>query len=598
MSKIHEALEKLEALGFPCVPCEPKSKACKVPGWQEKAFNPSDFAANCNIGVRLGADFVDVDLDCNEAVKLAPSLLPPTACQWGRASRPRSHWIYRPKAAMKFQQFKDGTGRVLLELRTGAHQTLAPGSIHPSDEPIEFSTHGPPDQVDSWDLLQTASIIATCSLVMREAWGAGNHHQPAMGLAGVLVKAGVGEKLTLRAVKAMASVSTGVELDDVVAAVISTYKRHKEGSSVAGLKALREAGVSEASLTALAAWLPVSGGDSGAAMAPMGLGVPDWKNRLTPMTEFKKILVPGRKPLLGDWLKTGDSAILFGRSGHGKTLAALSIANAVSTGGSFGEFQAPSPQKVAYIDGELPTNDLQELADKLGLHGDMLIAASEAFLDAGETPDIANEAQQHAIMDTLISHGVRLAIFDNLFSLSLVREFVSNDDPGVVSITKFMARLRAAGIAAIFVHHATKSGKGFAGASRLEVPLDLTIELARKDDLFCVQFLKHRGRRAPKAFALELIASDEALNFMPVGATSMLSALDWLPALLRAVEPGSAIRKLAEFLKWPKSTVSDRLHQLAALGLVVKAKGGYRRTEAGEMKLTSLLSAADAADCL
>jgi hypothetical protein len=47
----------------------------------------------------------DVDLDCTEAVVLAPAFLPPTHAVFGRKSKPRSHYLYRiadpePKATI------------------------------------------------------------------------------------------------------------------------------------------------------------------------------------------------------------------------------------------------------------------------------------------------------------------------------------------------------------------------------------------------------------------------------------------------------------------------------------------------------------------
>jgi Bifunctional DNA primase/polymerase, N-terminal len=50
-----------------------------------------------NVGVQLGASsrgLTDIDLDCPEALKLAPYFLPETNSIFGRASKPRSHLLY------------------------------------------------------------------------------------------------------------------------------------------------------------------------------------------------------------------------------------------------------------------------------------------------------------------------------------------------------------------------------------------------------------------------------------------------------------------------------------------------------------------------
>jgi Bifunctional DNA primase/polymerase, N-terminal/Primase C terminal 1 (PriCT-1) len=111
--------------------------------WQTRPYrDPAAFAQHPgNLGVQLGhasGGLVDVDLDCPEAVDLAPQHLPFTPAKFGRASKPRSHWLYYasgPTPAKKFYCDK----KVIIELR-GDHstgyggQTAFPPSIHPSGE--------------------------------------------------------------------------------------------------------------------------------------------------------------------------------------------------------------------------------------------------------------------------------------------------------------------------------------------------------------------------------------------------------------------------------------------------------------------------------
>jgi hypothetical protein len=64
-------------------------------------------------------------------------------------------------------------------------------------------------------------------------------------------------------------------------------------------------------------------------------------------------LIP-RKKLLGDWFCEGDLGFIFAFRGIGKTWLALAIAQALSTGGKLGDWQALAPVKVLYLDGEMP----------------------------------------------------------------------------------------------------------------------------------------------------------------------------------------------------------------------------------------------------
>ena len=40
-------------------------------------------------------NIVDIDLDCMEAIKLAPYFLPATSMKYGRQSNPTSHWLFK-----------------------------------------------------------------------------------------------------------------------------------------------------------------------------------------------------------------------------------------------------------------------------------------------------------------------------------------------------------------------------------------------------------------------------------------------------------------------------------------------------------------------
>src|SRR5687767_12222882 len=69
-------------------------------GWPSVRYAEADLAdvVRGNVGLILGpasGGLADVDLDCDEAITLAPAVLPPRALRFGRPSKPRSHWIIR-----------------------------------------------------------------------------------------------------------------------------------------------------------------------------------------------------------------------------------------------------------------------------------------------------------------------------------------------------------------------------------------------------------------------------------------------------------------------------------------------------------------------
>jgi len=106
--------------GWAIVPIPAGEKGPKIREWQNRAFTPDDFAADNNVGVKLGrlsGSLVGIDLDCPEALDLADLYLPQTGAVFGRTSKRRSHRLYIAPGAL-FMEFADPlTGKTLLELR-------------------------------------------------------------------------------------------------------------------------------------------------------------------------------------------------------------------------------------------------------------------------------------------------------------------------------------------------------------------------------------------------------------------------------------------------------------------------------------------------
>src|SRR5581483_11111542 len=129
---------------------------------------PQYFDRTCNIGVILTNVFVDLDLDCLEAIDLAPEVLPVTTAIFGRESKRESHWLYTVKGDITTAKFVDPlNGKMLLELRANGLQTVFPGSIHPSGEPVEWDDHREPSIVEGAWLLKSIKLLAALSLGKR-----------------------------------------------------------------------------------------------------------------------------------------------------------------------------------------------------------------------------------------------------------------------------------------------------------------------------------------------------------------------------------------------------------------------------------------------
>jgi hypothetical protein len=141
MTDFREIFKTYSRLDLRLLPIPAGLKRPVLPNWPNLRFNPLELekhvAGGGNLGFICGptsADIVDVDLDCVEAISLAPLYLPPTDAVFGRASKNASHKLYRSPGAT-YEKYADPlSGQTLLELRApgvtgGAHQSVLPPSV-------------------------------------------------------------------------------------------------------------------------------------------------------------------------------------------------------------------------------------------------------------------------------------------------------------------------------------------------------------------------------------------------------------------------------------------------------------------------------------
>jgi Bifunctional DNA primase/polymerase, N-terminal len=186
MSTLETALEYI-ARGWAPIPIPHKRKKPigeEWPGWRiTKADAPQPFIGGLqNVGVILGeasGGLADVDLDSIEAVRAGSYFLQRTLC-FGRASKPRSHWLYQSelwqtedRATIPFK-FVIGTGKdrkeqMILELRIGGGgkgaQTVFPGSVHETGEPIAWGEKENVARAEGDDLMQRCARAAATALL-------------------------------------------------------------------------------------------------------------------------------------------------------------------------------------------------------------------------------------------------------------------------------------------------------------------------------------------------------------------------------------------------------------------------------------------------
>jgi hypothetical protein len=137
--EIQRAAVELIRRGMAPIPVPAGEKNPGRAGWEALRISedevPHYWTNGQNIGLLCGEPsgwHVDVDLDADEAVKIAERFLPPTLTS-GRESRPHSHWWYVCEG-IESRDWKDVGGKKLVELRSTGRQTIVAPSTHPDGD--------------------------------------------------------------------------------------------------------------------------------------------------------------------------------------------------------------------------------------------------------------------------------------------------------------------------------------------------------------------------------------------------------------------------------------------------------------------------------
>lgn len=276
--------------------------------------------------------------------------------------------------------------------------------------------------------------------------------------------------------------------------------------------------------------------------------------RVYELGAFIALDIPPREEILAPWLLSQSLNMVYSWRGVGKTHFVLGVAYAVASGGEFLGWQAPIPQPVLYLDGEMPAAALQERLARIvqsaekEAQPEMLRIVTPDMQD-GAMPDLATSEGQAQI--NAILSGSKLVIVDNLSCL-VRRGGKENEAESWLSVAEWALALRQRGIAVLFVHHAGKNGQQ-RGTSKREDLLDTVITLKRPPEYqpahgaaFEVHFEKSRA----------LVGSD----VQPFEAALTMDADDRATWAIRQIEDSTldrVVRLAGEGLK--RHEIADEL---------------------------------------
>lgn len=198
---------------------------------------------------------------------------------------------------------------------------------------------------------------------------------------------------------------------------------------------------------------------------------------------------PPARPLIAPWLNFGESCLLWGSSGSGKSMLALTLAIGAAGGGSVLGWTFPNQTKVLYVDGEQSRNTLFNrlpLLMKAVPGADAGLCRKNLTLSAAtmQRPevrffDIANHDQVEPVVEMVKAQDFGLVVFDNMTTLTDEIED-ENDSASVKKFQRLFTALKAAGVAVILVHHSGKTGKDYRGSSAIVTTFERMLGMTRR----------------------------------------------------------------------------------------------------------------------
>jgi Bifunctional DNA primase/polymerase, N-terminal len=224
-----------------------RSKRPVNDGWPDVRMTEHDLGhwfngQPMNVGVHLGTasgGLIDVDLDSPEAVRIATAFLPATGAIFGRAGKRASHWLYYCEPVPAAEKLSDvlaaGGKAAHVEIRSDRQQTIAPGSVHESGEPITWDRDGVPANVDADELRERVVDLATTATLMRHWPVKGERHDGVLAAAGFLLGGGVGvARATIILVTVARAMDPDADLGIVRRDVAGTALKIDDGEVVVG----------------------------------------------------------------------------------------------------------------------------------------------------------------------------------------------------------------------------------------------------------------------------------------------------------------------------------------------------------------------------
>jgi hypothetical protein len=524
-------------------------KAPREKDWPEKAqrITPATIdqyfanggASPTNIGILLGhLGLADQDFDSPEALQAARAYDDILATGWifGRRSKPASHRFFYADPPLKTAQFQDpaangGAKAMLLELRCLNSrgeiglQTMAPPSLHPEGETVEFTNRRvtEPARISANLLLRTSRHIAAAALLGRYWPAEGARHQAFLALAGGLAHAGWDQQDAIRLVTAIYYVlwKNDADADAARKEVESTWQRFDDGGEVTGwphLEPLFDRRVFRQALK----WLEIDPGAGGPPEEPKDTQAKIIVKVLT-MKDLAALPPVDRQLRIEGNLPKAGLGIISGTAKHGKSIWASDVAFSVGTGKALFDFYSVTmPGNVLIVTQDDPDGHrgVYEILQKRGISNEdqrfCVIQKDDRYvLGPGLIAGLEDRIREYKIVMLILDSYTALRGTHRKNSDIVLAE--RND---LIALDEFGKRL---GISVLLIHHDSKSSSALgwmqkaAGTYAVSAAVETQINISQFFELdpgAPERLVRLVGRHMPaRDMVLRLRTNDDFVGF-------------------------------------------------------------------------------------
>jgi hypothetical protein len=222
------------------IPIRPRSKRpAGGDGWNQVRLKVDDIDRVFKPGVNLGALWgkpsgwvIDLDLDWEESVRVARSVLPRTYL-YGTEERPGSHYLFVCPDSKTHKWIDPTSKECIVELRSTGSQSLLPGSTHPDGFGYEIDADRPIAKMSATKLLRLGGWIAGTALCARHYPSKGGRHDFVHAFTGTLLHSGASPKTAELLGGALLDAVSAKESDrgNRERTIRNTIERHKDGTT-------------------------------------------------------------------------------------------------------------------------------------------------------------------------------------------------------------------------------------------------------------------------------------------------------------------------------------------------------------------------------